>query len=250
MIKTFIKTPAFITSGISSVKGKIKFSLIPISLYDNLSFKKINERKIKIIRESGYKIPTNDTNPIYKAAVLLQNLKSNKLGAEIRIQKNIPSFSGLNSGISNAAGALIALNKLWGFKLSNKDIIKIGYQIDPKIPQILNFYYKPLYHKIKNAILVRPKYIKIEKDWLDNKLKKIKRSSQNPYEQLIYKYFPDIKEIAGFLRKNGCDISGVSEKGPIIYGLSERLLNNKKIKHLLIEKIDFIWIGKTCNKLG
>jgi len=249
MIKTFIKTPAFITSGIS-YKEKKKFSLIPVALYDNLLFKKINERKIKIIRESGYKIPTNDLNPIYKTVLLLQNLKPNKLGTEIRIKKNIPSFSGLNSGISNAAGALISLNKLWGFNLSKQNIIKIGSQIDPKMAQILNFYYKPSRYKIKNAILVRPKYIKIEKDWLDNKLKKTKKTSQNPYEQLIYKYFPDIKEIAGFLRKNGCDISGVSEKGPIIYGLSEKSLDNKKIKNSLIEKIDFIWIGKSCNKLG
>ena len=119
------------------------------------------KRKIQILKTSGFKIPTNDLNPVYKVAAALQNLKSNKLGVVIKIKKNIPTFSGLNSQASNAAGALIALNKLWNFNLSQKELLRTAKSIDPKIAKILKLHSK-FAAANENVILVRPKYIKID----------------------------------------------------------------------------------------
>ena len=74
-----LKSPAIIThAGLKT----------PVNLYDKLTFKKLGERKIQILKTSGFKIPTNDINPVYKVAVALQNLRPNKLGVVINIQKN------------------------------------------------------------------------------------------------------------------------------------------------------------------
>ena len=216
-----IKTPAII-----SKNGKF----IPVDLYDELVIQTINERKIQIQKIKGYKIPTNDQNPIYRVAAALQNLKPNKFGAKISIQKNIPTFCGLSSQISNAAGVLIALNRLWKFDLSKKDLHRIAKQIDPDMTKILNLFLKPVTIE-KNIILIQPKHIVIDKKWAENRS--------------IFRYFPDLKEIVSILKKKGAEASSVSGKGSMCFGFFE---NPIKLNEIPKRKIDFIWAGKTCNK--
>ena len=215
-----IKTPAIMLSN-----GQF----MPVNLYDEIEIQKIDERKIQILKTSGYKIPTNDKNPVYKIATALQKLRPNKFGAKISIQKNIPTFSGLSSQMSNATGVLIALNKLWGFDLSQKELLKIAKQIDPKIADILKIFFKPAQAK-KIVVLIRPKHIIIDKTWTKNRN--------------LFHYFPDLKEIIGTLDKIGAEKSGVSNEGSMLFGLFDKPVDEKISK----EKIDFIWIGETCNK--
>lgn len=215
-----IKTPAII-----SAYGKF----IPAALYDELTIQTINERKIQILKTSGYKIPTNNKNPVYKVATALQKLRPNKFGAKISIEKNIPTFSGLGSQMSNAAGVLIALNKLWDFDLSQKELLKIAKQIDHKIVDILKIFFKPIKTK-KIITLIRPKHIVIDKKWIKNRD--------------VFKIFPDLKEIISVLDKMGAEKSGLSDEGSMLFGLFDKPVDKKISK----EKIDFIWIGETCNK--
>jgi len=249
MIKAFIKTPAFITTNIWRKREKLKYSLLPLALYDKLTFEKIDERKIHIRKESGFKIPTNDANPVYRAAILLQNRKPNKLGAIIRIRKNIPSFSGLSSQAGNAAGALIALNRLWNFNLNEKELMKIAKKISPEIAEILKTYFKPNPDR-KNIVLIRPRYIKTNSDWMENKVKSGNLKQKTTYEAIAFRHFPDLKEMAGILKKAGYKKCGMSGKGPVIFGLSDKTPDVRNIKKTLTKKSDFFWFGKTCNKWG
>ena len=219
-----IQTPAIISTD---------RKLIPVDLYDIITIQTINERKIQIQKEKRYKIPTNDENPIYKVATALQKLRPNKFGAKISIQKNIPTFSGLNSQKSNAAGVLIALNKLWKFDLSKEILYKIAKQIDLKMAKILNLFFKQTPAK-KNIILIRPKHIVINEKWI---------GTRN-----AFRYFPDLKEIVKTLEKRGAYKSGLSRKGPICFGFFENPINPNDFKKILKRKTDFIWAGKTCNK--
>ena len=225
-MKLKIKTPAIISSN-----GKF----IPVALYDTINIQTINERKIQILKTSGYKIPTNDKNPVYKVAIALSASggRPNKFGAKISIQKNIPTFSGLNSQMSNAAGTLIALNKLWGFDLPKKELLKIARQIDPEMADILETFFKPIQTK-KKVILIRPKHIVIDKTWVKN-------------HNLLH-YFPDLKEIISVLDKKGAKKSGLSSQGSTLFGLFDKPVDEKGFKKILKEKTDFIWAGGTCNK--
>ena len=219
-MKLKIKTPAIILSN-----GQF----MPIALYDELTIQKINERKVQILKTSGYKIPTNDKNPVFKVATALQKLRPNKFGAKISIQKNVPTFSGLNSQMSNAAGVLIALNKLWKFNLTDKKLLEIAKKIDPKMSDILKTFFKSAKNR-QTVVLIRPKHIVIDKKWIKNKD--------------VFKFFPDLKDIIGVLNKMGAKKSGLSGEGSTLFGLFDKPVDKKISK----KKTDFVWIGETCNK--
>ena len=95
-----------------------------IELGDNMSIDPINEDKI--IVESTHPEISNEENLAYKAALLLKKKYKVKHGVKIHIEKNIPLEAGLGGGSSNAATALLNLNKLWGLKLKEKQLIEIA----------------------------------------------------------------------------------------------------------------------------
>lgn len=222
-----IQTPAFIQSG---------KHLRPVGIFDEINLKQINERKIQIQKTSGYKIPTNDRNPVYQVATALQKRKPNKLGVSIAIKKTIPTFSGLNSQLSNAAGALLTLNKLWEFNLKEKELIKIAKTIDPKLVKILKNFLQPKKNSSEDVVLARPKHIVIDKNWAEGKS-----------EVNLFRYFPDLKTIVRILQTASANQAGLSGKGSIIFGLFKKSIDKKVIKKQLHDKLDFLWVGKTCN---
>ncbi|MBU1018006.1 hypothetical protein KKA33_03180 [Patescibacteria group bacterium] len=219
-----IKTPAFVTDGTK---------IIPINLYDTLTLEAISERKIHILKKSGYKIPTNDKNPVYRIAVALQKRKPTKFGVKIRIEKNTPTFSGLHSQLSNAAGTLIALNQLWKFNLPEKELLKIARLIDPKIPRLLTALLKPNPDP-RNILLIRPKHIVINAGW---------SKKHNPLS-----YFPDLKAIIKILKEHGAEKSGLNGGGPMVFGWFKGAIDIKPFKKIINKKTDFIWAGSSCNK--
>ena len=228
-----IKTPALIQS---------EKQLQPVDLFDIIELKSINEQKIQIRKTSGYKIPTNDLNPVYKAAVALQNLRPNKLGVNIKIQKNIPSFSGLSSQMSNAAGILLTLNKLWKFNLNQKELLKIAKTIDSKMADILKIFLNPKVKKTENVILVRLKHIIIDGNWINAQLKPSQK-----IETVLFRHFPDLKTVIRYLQVQGAYQAGVSGKGSMLFGFFKKSIDEQGIKKILDKKSDFIWVGKTCN---
>lgn len=222
-MKIQIKTPAFISR---------KKTLLAVEFYDKLTLTKLSERKIQILKKSGYKIPTNDENLAYLAAACLHNLKPGKYGVKIEIEKNIPSFSGLNSQAGNAAGVLIALNKLWKLNLKSNELLTIAQKIDPRIKKILKVHFEKKSSAIKSIILIHLRYIQTDRDWTEEK---------------AFQHFPDIKQVSNHLKKIGAENCGMSGKGPMIYGIFQDLPKNKKWMLNLTKKIDFLWTGKTCN---
>jgi 4-diphosphocytidyl-2-C-methyl-D-erythritol kinase len=58
-------------------------------------------------------------NLVYRAAELLRDLHAPTMGARIHLTKRIPHGAGLGGGSSDAANALIALNRQWGLDLCN-----------------------------------------------------------------------------------------------------------------------------------
>ena len=65
-------------------------------------------------------------NLVLKAARMLARTTGCKQGATIDLIKNIPAASGLGSGATDAASALIGLNQFWGTDLSQSEISKLA----------------------------------------------------------------------------------------------------------------------------
>lgn len=108
-----------------------------ISLYDTLRFKRRRDGKIKIICPHR-DVPTGPKNLVYRAAQLLKSKHRLSCGATIHIMKRIPVAAGLAGGSSNAATALLGLNKLWGLELSREQLIAYGRRLGADIPFFLS----------------------------------------------------------------------------------------------------------------
>ncbi|MCB9933245.1 MAG: 4-(cytidine 5'-diphospho)-2-C-methyl-D-erythritol kinase [Planctomycetes bacterium] len=68
-------------------------------------------------------------NLVYRAAALLRDEHAPGRGARIALNKQIPHGAGLGGGSSDAANALIALNRHWGLGLHTQELQKLVSQV-------------------------------------------------------------------------------------------------------------------------
>ena len=73
----------------------------------------------------------------YKAAKLLKDYTNCPWGANLRINKVIPSGAGMGGGSSDAATILLALNKMWRLNLSINQLINLGRNLGADVPVFL-----------------------------------------------------------------------------------------------------------------
>jgi 4-diphosphocytidyl-2-C-methyl-D-erythritol kinase len=81
-------------------------------------------------------VPEDDDLAV-RAARALQAETACREGATISLEKRIPLGGGLGGGSSDAATALIALNELWGIRLSRADLARIGLTLGADVPFFL-----------------------------------------------------------------------------------------------------------------
>jgi len=82
-------------------------------------------------------VPTPEDNLAFVAARALAARSGMDVGAEIRITKRIPLGAGLGGGSSDAAGALVALNTLWGTGLDMAGLIDVARDVGSDVPYFL-----------------------------------------------------------------------------------------------------------------
>jgi 4-diphosphocytidyl-2-C-methyl-D-erythritol kinase len=106
-----------------------------IDLQDTLHFS---------LREDGAVRRTNAVDGVaeeqdlcVRAARLLQNETGCALGVDISVEKRIPMGGGLGGGSSDAATALIALNRLWSLGLRREHLMRLGLRLGADVPVFL-----------------------------------------------------------------------------------------------------------------
>lgn len=72
-----------------------------------------------------------------RAARLLQQATGCKLGADLTIDKTLPMGGGLGGGSSDAATALLALNRLWNLGLRRQELQHLGLKLGADVPVFL-----------------------------------------------------------------------------------------------------------------
>lgn len=103
-----------------------------ISLYDRLWLRVNGSGEIKLHTPIENVDPQQDLT--VRAATLLRQQSSKKLGADIWLQKNIPLGGGLGGGSSDAALVLMALNQLWQLNLNQIQLQQLGLQLGADVP--------------------------------------------------------------------------------------------------------------------
>ncbi len=123
--------------------------MVTVGLYDTLSFREVCSDEIRLrCFDAGCKlpagrcgtaaIPEGRDNLIVQAAELLCRSAGIRRGASIELVKRIPAAAGLGGGSSDAAAALVALNRLWNAGLSQSDLCDLAAELGSDIPFFLS----------------------------------------------------------------------------------------------------------------
>jgi 4-diphosphocytidyl-2-C-methyl-D-erythritol kinase len=80
------------------------------------------------------RLPLDETNLIYRAALLLREATGCDKGVRVTIRKRLPLAAGLGGGSSNAAVTLLALQKLWDVELQTPALFRLGAQLGADVP--------------------------------------------------------------------------------------------------------------------
>ena len=83
-------------------------------------------------------IPTDRRNLIIKAANALRKRYKINRGAQIHLEKRIPSPGGLGGGSSNAAVTLIGLARLWDIPVKTDELTEIAQELGSDVPFFLH----------------------------------------------------------------------------------------------------------------
>lgn len=83
----------------------------------------------------GYALPPDDL--VTRAARALQTASGCSQGVHIGIHKSIPAQAGMGGGSSDAASALLALNRLWKLNLPLEHLMQIGLSLGADVPFFL-----------------------------------------------------------------------------------------------------------------
>lgn len=79
-------------------------------------------------------VPIDESNIVCKAARLLAAETGREAAAKIHIIKRIPIAAGLAGGSADAAAALVALNQLWGTKVSKERLVDMAAELGSDVP--------------------------------------------------------------------------------------------------------------------
>lgn len=76
-------------------------------------------------------------NLVYRAAELLRHRSGRRLGAHLKLVKQIPIAAGLAGGSGNGAAGLTALNRLWKLGMSRGELMELGLELGSDVPYCL-----------------------------------------------------------------------------------------------------------------
>ena len=194
-------------------------------------------------------IPTDKSNICFKAYNEIKKEFSKVKGLCLKIEKKIPTGSGLGGGSANAAAVLKGINKIYKLKLTASKLEQIARKIGADVP----FFIKgktqlgegvgekltQLHSTINGTyLLVIPKF-SISTEWaysiIKNKLndqdKKVNFSSffngdysslqifENDFERIVIPAYPEIGAIKIKLLKLGARFVSLSGSGSTVYGI-------------------------------
>ena len=139
MNKIVINAMAKINLGLDVLRRRengyhdVKMIMQTVNIYDTLEFEKREDSQI-IIKVDAMELPTDENNLIYKATKLLFEKRDVKEGVEITLTKRIPIAAGMAGGSTDAAAALVGINRLFDLGFSMEELKEVGVKIGADVP--------------------------------------------------------------------------------------------------------------------
>lgn len=107
---------------------------VPIDWMDTLHLERRTDARLQR-HDLGSALPAEDL--CLRAARLLQQASGSRAGADISIDKRIPSGAGMGGGSSDAATVLIGLNRLWGLHWPLERLAPLALALGADVPFFL-----------------------------------------------------------------------------------------------------------------
>ena len=111
---------------------QVKMIMQAIDLWDELTLEKTADG-IVLTTDAG-ELPTDENNLIYKAAKLMRDTYSLREGVKIHLQKNIPIAAGMAGGSTDAAAAMMGMNRLFDLRIPHTELMRISVEIGADVP--------------------------------------------------------------------------------------------------------------------
>jgi len=109
-----------------------------VTIQDTLTFSERRGPFALACRTPG--VPSDKSNLVWRAAQALWTAlgqSGEPRNAHVRLEKTIPAQAGLGGGSADAAAALVGLNRLWGGRLSRRDLMRLAATIGSDVPFFL-----------------------------------------------------------------------------------------------------------------
>jgi 4-diphosphocytidyl-2-C-methyl-D-erythritol kinase len=249
-----------------------------VSLHDTLTFTK-TDGAIEIIC-SDARVPTDETNLVYKAAQALREATGTKAGARIEIEKRIPVAAGMGGGSSNAAATLLGLQKLWQVEMNDRTLTGIAARLGSDVPLFLTGgtllgigrgeeVYPLAEVECNDLLLVNPG-IAVSTAQAYQKLSRLTRqespriipfaffaakdihrlplSAQNDFEAVVLVEHPEIAEVKHSLIELGAQHALMSGSGATVFAVFDNLETSERARDAMRAKGYWSTCAKTINR--
>lgn len=112
---------------------EVRMIMQTIQMYDVLDIRRSERPGISLISNFPF-VPNDERNLVYKAAKLLMDEFHINEGISVKLDKFIPVSAGMAGGSTDAAAALVGVNRLFDLKLTEKDLMERGVKIGADVP--------------------------------------------------------------------------------------------------------------------
>ena len=112
---------------------EVRMVMQTIQMYDQLEIKERKEPGIRLTTNLPF-LPCNDGNLVYKAAKILMDEFDIRQGVDMNLTKFIPVAAGMAGGSSDAAAALVGINRMFQLGLTKRQLMERGVQIGADVP--------------------------------------------------------------------------------------------------------------------
>ena len=230
---------------------KLRMIMQTINMYDQLDMEISEEPGIRITTNLPY-VPVYQNNLVYRAANMLMEEFQIKEGLTVDLQKMIPVAAGMAGGSSDAAAAMIGVNRLFQLGLSVKDLMERGVKIGADVPYCLlrgtalaegigdklralpacpdcyvligkpgisvstKFVYENLH---ANELKSHPRIDEMLDAIQWHNLYKMADLMENVLETVTIPQYPIIEEIKNHMKEHGALNAMMSGSGPTVFGL-------------------------------
>jgi 4-diphosphocytidyl-2-C-methyl-D-erythritol kinase len=116
----------------------IETLILPVTLADGVRAAYREEGfGLAIAGELAGAVPADAANLVVRAAEALARATGERRGARLMLAKRIPVAAGLGGGSADAAAALRALDRLWGWGLGADRLVEVAAEVGSDVPSLV-----------------------------------------------------------------------------------------------------------------